>query len=247
MKHVDLIIKYLSGEMTREESGSFEQEVQSDPQLREEFDQASSAWELVRDQLEKKDEEAFRTRLRQAMEKVDVAHGKWPRRSTSRLFILLPLAASIAILLTVYIVNREPAQLFARFYDPGGDPVLLAFNQGTRGETESAISLYNQGNLEEARKKVLSLLAIDPQDQLAMLYLLLSSLELDQYDEAVEMILSSEADPHHRLGQALTWYTSLALIKKERFEEAAVMLHSLVEAPGPYQSEARRLEKMLLK
>jgi tetratricopeptide (TPR) repeat protein len=247
MKYVDPIIKYLSGEMTREERGSFEQKIQSNQQLREEFEHASSAWELVRSQLQERDANAFRSTLVAAMEKVDGARGKSPRRGPSRLFILLPLAASIAILLAVYVVNRFPAQPFTKFYHPGRDPVLLAFNQGTRGETGSAISLFNQGNFEEARAELRSLLAINPQDQLAMLYLLLASMELNRADDALEMILNTEADSHEQLGQALTWYTSLALIEKERFEEAAVQLHPLVIAPGPYQSQARRLEKMLLK
>ena len=66
MSYIDLIIKYLSGDLSREEATSFEKEMESNGELKREFEQQSAAYELIRDQLQKRDEEAFRTKLREA-------------------------------------------------------------------------------------------------------------------------------------------------------------------------------------
>ena len=247
MKHVDLIIRYLSGEMQPGESGAFEQDLKTNSLLREEFEQVSAAWELIRDQLHKRDENAFRARLREAMEVSERTSRRSVQRRRTRWFSLVPLAASLAILLVVYIINRDTDHMFSHFYNPTKDPVLLAYNQETRGDAELGISLYNKGSFKASMEKMRSLLDRDPQNQLAMLYLLLASLEMDMMDEVTEMILAAEIRTDHQLGQSLTWYTTLALIKTDRLEEAAKQLHPLVLTRGSYQTDARKLEKMLLK
>ena len=49
------------------------------------------------------------------------------------------------------------------------------------------------------------------------------------------------------LDQSITWYSALALIKSDRREAAQEKLHPLTEQQGPYQNDAIKLEKVLLK
>ena len=51
----------------------------------------------------------------------------------------------------------------------------------------------------------------------------------------------------HQLGQALVWYTTLALLKSGRLEEAGTQLMPLTEQPGLIRQMPVRLQKMLLK
>ncbi len=69
MNNVDLIIKYLSGEMKQDETRSFEKDLSSNPVLKEEYEDVSAAFQLIREQLQKRDEDSFRANLLEVMEK----------------------------------------------------------------------------------------------------------------------------------------------------------------------------------
>jgi len=247
MKHVDLIIKYLSGEMNQEEARSFEKDLASNSLLQEEYEEVSDACRLIKAQLRKRDEDAFRAKLREVMNKPSGRFENSVRRQRPRWHFILPLAGSLAILMTVYLVNRGADRLFSHFFNPGKDPVILAFNQETRGEVETGIFLYNRGYYRESIQKTSELISQNPDNQLALLYYLLASLEVDLEEDAINTVYAVHIDSDHQLGQSLTWYTSLALIKSGRREEAAEHLHPLIQYPGPYKAKARRLKKMLLK
>ena len=92
MNYVDLIIKYLSDELSHEELSSFEKEMESNTELRQEFEELSAAWKLVGDQLRLRDEEAFRMKLEEVMSGSE--SGKQQNRHFPLLRILLPLAVA---------------------------------------------------------------------------------------------------------------------------------------------------------
>ncbi|MEN8226788.1 MAG: hypothetical protein ABFS38_01440 [Bacteroidota bacterium] len=247
MKHVDLIIKYLSGDMNQEEVGSFEKDLASNPLLKEEFEEVSVAYRLIRDQLQQRDEESFRAKLVEIMEKPapKIQHKLFGHRPPW--YFLLPLAGSLAILLTVFLINQRGDKILSRFFEPDKDPVILAFNQGTRGGSESGILLYHDGHYMESMDKMSELLEKEPENQLALLFYLLAAMELDLQEAVLERVLPLSIHADQRLGQSLNWYTSLALVKSGRMEEASTQLQMLTGQPGPYQNDARRLQKMLLK
>jgi len=247
MKYVDLIIKYLSGEMSQDESGSFEEDLASNQLLQEEYEQVSAAYRLIKTQLWKKDEAAFRSKLREVMDRSPGKPGHNVRPHRSRWYFILPLAGSLAILMAIYLVNRGPDRLFSQFYNPEKDHVILAYSQGTRGETEEGMNLYNRGSYSESLQKTSEIIDQDPENQLALLYYLLASIELDLQEDAISTIGAVQVTTDNQLGQSLTWYTSLAMIKSGRREEAAANLGPLIQNPGPYEADARRLKKMLLK
>ena len=63
MSYVDLIIKYLSGDLSQEEATSFEEEMESNDELRSMFEEYAAAYNLIRDQLRERDEKFFRRKL----------------------------------------------------------------------------------------------------------------------------------------------------------------------------------------
>ena len=247
MKHVDHIIKYLSDEMSQEEVRSFEKDLATNPVLKEEFEEVSAAYRLIRDQLRQRDEEAFRSKLLEVMEKPalkfrDRSYRHWPRW-----YFLLPLAGSVAILLAVFLMNQQGDRILSRFFEPDKDPVILAFNQGTRGDSEPGIMLYHEGHYQESMDKMSELLEQDPENRLTLLFYLLASMELDMQEAVLDRVQTLAIDTEQRLGQSLNWYITLALVKSGRLEEASTQILTLTEQPGPYQTDARRLQKMLLK
>jgi len=72
-------------------------------------------------------------------------------------------------------------------------------------------------------------------------------MELDRQQELMELISVEYSTPMDLLDQSICWYSSLALIKSDRPEAALEMLHPLTALTGPYQNDAIKLEKVLLK
>ena len=241
------MIKYLSGDLNREESMAFEQELAQDKQLRDTFDQVSAAYKLVADQLRRRDEAAFRSRLREVMDQSEPGGAPGTKKRRPRWVLFLPLAASIAILVTIYVMNRDPGRIYLTFFNPAEDPVLLAYNQETRGDSDSAIALFSHGRFEASLEKTSEQLSEDPGNQLALLFHLLAAMELNVEAGVLTRVEAVELDTRHALGQSLTWYHALAMVKTGRTAEAAALLEGLLSQPGPYESDAHKLQKMLIK
>ncbi len=247
MNNVDHIIKYLSGEMNLDEASSFEDKLASDHGFKEQYEEVSAAYNLIRDQLQKQDLADFKKNLSEVMER-PVTEQPNPHRSLrSWWFLPLLLAGSLAILLAVFLSNPDGSKTFSRYYHPEEDPVLLAFNQGTRGGTESGILYFQLGQYAKTMEVMSELIAKDQDNQLALLYYLLASMETGKQDEAMEKLAPLDLRIDHQVGQALYWYRALALIKSGRYVEADALLLPLIQQQGPYQTNARRLQKNLLK
>jgi len=247
MKRVDYIIKYLSGDLPPDEIRSFERELNEDPQLHEEFSQVSSAYRMIGDQLRIKDEEAFRSRLKSVMNR-SPAGKQIPRSKTGRwLYLFMAVAASITLLLILLRPEPESKIIYTAWYNPSEDPVLMTFKEETRGTSNAANSAWLKGNYKACKEESLQFLSEDSENREAMLFYLLSSMELNRSDEALERLKTTVVGNRDTLGQAITWYHALALIKAGDTAGAALILAPLEELPGPYKSDAHKLKKMLTK
>jgi tetratricopeptide (TPR) repeat protein len=247
MNYVDLILKYLSSELSPDEAKSFEEDLVSNAGLRKEFAEVSAAHKLIRDQLQIRDERAFRQKLQEVMDR-ELPPSASPRKLIRPWrYMLLALAATLAILLVVFINPPGNERILGRYYAPEQDPVLLAFNQDTRGEQEAGILYFRNGHYNEAMKTLEPLISQAPDNKVLLLYYLLSGMELDKEGEAIDRVMAVNLELVHLPDQAISWYSTLALIKSDRREEAVRMLVPLAEVSGPYRSHAEKLLKLLLK
>jgi hypothetical protein len=247
MSYVDLIIKYLSGDLSREETTSFEKELEYNDELKEAFEEQSAAFELIRDQLQKRDHKAFREKLAEAMSHDTPVTASRKAGLRSWWFIPPAVACSLAIVLILLLSNPGNERVLTRYHHPSKDPVVLAINQDTRGESESGIIQYRHCNYATAMELLSARIAEESDNKLFQLYYLLSSMELDRQQEALELISLEYPVSQDLLDQSLSWYSALALIKSDRREAALEKLHPLTEQQGPYQNDAIKLEKVLLK
>jgi len=247
MNYVDLILKYLSDEMGPDEKRAFEGDLASIAELNREFEEVSAAYELIRDQLQKRDELSFRQKLLEAMDQ-EPPPTAIPSKGYRRLWYVFPaLAATVAILLVIFIHPLNNQEIISKYFVPEKDPVLLAYLQDTRGVQEAGILLYRNGRYEEAMASLEPMIAEDPDNRVLMLYFLLSAMELNKEAVAIDPVLSLDLELVQPTDQALAWYMALALVKSNRRKEALQMLDLLVEVPGPYLSPAEKLRKLLLK
>jgi hypothetical protein len=246
MSYVDHIIKYLSGELSREESGSFEKELESNPALKKAFEDYSAAYHLIGKQLRMRDQNAFEARLKEAME-YDVPPSL-PRRNYRRLWYLPPaIACLLAMVLIIGLPPSGNERIFSRYYHPAKDPVLNAYYQETRGKSEPGINQYRLGNYNRAMELLSLRISEDRENKLIQLYYLLSAVELNRQGEVLVSMARETALPVELVDQSISWYAALALIKSERRKEALDLLQALADQKGPYQSRARKLKKVLLK
>ena len=247
MSYIDLIIKYLSGDLSREEAISFEKELESNKALREAFEAQSAAYELIGDQLQKRDQEAFRAKLQEAMSHDAPISDSQKAGFRSWWYIPPAVACSLAIFLIVLLSHPGNERILSRYHHPTKDQVLLAYSQDTRGESEPGIAQYQQRNYEQSMELLSMRITQEPDDKLILLYYLLSAMELDRQHEVQEMVRVEHSTPMDLLDQSICWYSSLALIKSDRREAALEKLHPLTVHEGPYLSDAIKLEKVLLK
>jgi hypothetical protein len=249
MKRVDQMIKYLSGDLSPDESLVFERELKENPQLKEEFSDVSLAYRMIGDQLRKKDEEAFRTAINAAMKRTGSQLNSQKHRGRRPWYLLLGLAAAAALLVTILRTGPGTERIYSAWYNPYDDPVVLAMKENTRGENgpPAAARFWQEGEFERCRGVTEYMLSEDSSDQYALLFNLLCSMELNQPGYLPDPVYSWEADTSRPLGQALTWYRALAMVKSGSASEAADLLAPLAEHPGPYQKDAYKLKKKLIK
>jgi len=247
MNYVDRILKYLSGELSPDEVNSFQEDLASNAEFQKEYEEVLAAFELIRDQLQLRDELSFRQKLREAMDHEPPPSILPARRIRPWWYVLLAVAATLAILLVVSLGNPGNERIWSRYYAPEKDPVLLAYHQDTRGEQDAAIAQFQSGNYSEAMRMLEPMVSKAPENKGLLLYYLLSAMELNREGEVIDTVMAVDLELTHLADQALSWYGTLALIKSDRRQEAAKMLGPLLEEPGPYHSRAEKLHKLLLK
>jgi hypothetical protein len=247
MSYIDLIIKYLAGDLSKEDAASFERELESDAGLRASYELHAAAFELIRHQLQKRDEEAFKAELLNSMNRQSPREPLHKAGFRFGWLIAASAACLVAVLLIFLPVRPGNQKILSRYFHPERDPVVLALEQDTRGTPEPGIAAYKNGNFEQSMDLLLARFGETGDHERIQLYCLLSSMELDRQQEVLPRIPPGETPPQDLMGQALTWYVALALLKSDRRPEALELIHILAELEGPYQKEAVKLEKVLLK
>jgi len=249
MKRVDHMIKYLSGDLKPEEALAFERELRENPQLKQEFSDVSLAYSVIGDQLRRADEQAFTAALDKAMNRSQSDGGRKKNHRTRLRYLLLAVAASVTLLIAIIGPQRGNEKIYSSSYNPSRDPVILALEGNMRGEADyQALSeFWNKEDFTHCRSEAAKQLSENSSDQLAMLFFLLSSMEMDDAAVALERLYTFDTDPGQPWGQAITWYKALALLKAGKTKEAAASLTTLCELSGPYQKDANKLKKKLKK
>ena len=247
MNYVDLILRYLSGELSPEEARDFEHELASNEEFKKEFAELSAAHDLIRVQLQHRDEQTFRRKLSTAMDREPHSSASLGYRIRPGWYLLMALAASLALLLVVKLPPRTNERIIARYYAPDQDQLLQVLDQDTRGEQEAGILFFRNHRYSEAMDLLETRWLETPENKKFLLYYLLSAMEADREGEAMDRIMGVKLEADLPPDRAISWYGSLALIKSDRRKEALEMLEPLIEVPGPYRSGAEKLKKILLK
>lgn len=247
MKRVDHMIKYLSGELTKEDTIAFEKELKNNPELKEEFSEVEFLFNLMGEELKKKDEEDFRSALQAAGKKSGQKTNSQKKPLLRPWHLFMAIAASLAVLLSIFSNRQGSEKLFSSYYHPDDDPVIETINENIRGESKlkEIYRLWRNSEYKKCEELAYKQLHSDNSDQFTMLLYLLSSMEIENEKAALDFLSSFEINTENALGQAITWYKALAKLKLGETNKARELLSLLSENPGPYQVDAGTLEKKL--
>jgi len=211
MEEVELIKRYIQGQLSPEEKSAFEQQLTIDADLKREVERARLMIKGI----------AFseRDRLKTMLE----------QEKPSRPRYWYAVAAVIPLLIiSFFLVNRpaDPSAIYQEFYEPYG---VYEFGQ-SRGTAETkdleriAFEFYEEGEYEVALEKIKELQKEKPTIGYN-LYVGICLLEMERLDEALDALREiQDSSKYYEISQ---WYQALAFIKQEKFDQARELLDLL--------------------
>ena len=252
----DYIADYLSGALSPEEMKEFEARLETDEELRMEYELLSKGMESLKTRVMmeeiEKDPDLPRVEAEvkafmkgQEGSKADVSRDDRTGLSGFRKALIRAIPAAVlvgAFLLIRFFLTAEPNEgLYKKNYEPLSEEFFQT--QVVRGEAavamQAGIDCYLAGDYACAAGHFESTPG-------ATLYLGLSYLGLERFEEALgplEFYLLEQ--PGHPVGN---WYLGLACLRLNRWEEALILLNRVVDTGAPYGPRAekliRKIEKM---
>ncbi|PKP12856.1 MAG: hypothetical protein CVU08_08340 [Bacteroidetes bacterium HGW-Bacteroidetes-3] len=236
--------RYLNNELSKEELKSFEEELKSDHDFKEDFEIYSALESSLGSKLKNEEEEI---KLRKTLSDLGSQHLKQVENTKKETKVIslfryrnLMVAASIALLIGFFLFNN-------------GKPVYGDFAQhnslelAVRGDNNYAISkaetAFNSKNYEEALKQLSILSSNYPNDPEINLYQGICQLELNNYVEA-EAIFDEISAGNSSLSTKAIWYKALTFLKQKKFNECKEVLKTIPETAEEYQQAKKLLKKL---
>ena len=216
MDSLEYIDNYFRGLLTEEERSEFDKRILSDPAFAEDLAFYINAGNLVKAQVAAEKTARFRALYDQH---------RLTKARPSPVIRLWPFAAAAAVLIVVaglwWIFARPagPEKLANTYIDRqlANLPVKMSSVQDS---LEKAVSLYNEGRLEEALERFRQILQKDPDLVQAKNYAGIVYLRIKEYDKALDYFQQSAKDTTLYSNPAV-FYESLTLMKRNRPGDAS--------------------------
>ncbi|MDW3192467.1 MAG: hypothetical protein R8G66_08880 [Cytophagales bacterium] len=227
---IDLIEKYLDGELIQEDQQFFKRKEAAS----EEFRDAVSFHRQLLGHLQAQQKLALKTELRGMMNE-----SKEPRKFNWK---MLSIAASILLIGIISVLQFQgpppSQQLFDQYFDPY--PVM-SIVRGSNDNSANPLRMYAEGKYEQFIDKLTKGDAVTNQQRTAQLQLALGNayLVLAQPEQAIKTLSEIEIGDDHFLDAQ--WYLALANLQLQRFEAANEYLLKLTTEPSFYRSSAKKL------
>jgi len=271
MKYVDIILKYIYGDLSDSEILTFEKDLGQNLNMQSEFKQVKLIYDklteelkikhtesekrekIIRDIIVEHDLELYRAPVVESDEIEFIsklrAHSESVKKETVQrrvsLFMspvfYLAMAASVAFLLILLIPKATPEQLFAQYYKPAADEILILLSESSRGEVQSGIILYKKGLYKQTIAHFKPFIQEEDTDPFIRLFYALATIEENGPYELTPLLKLESIDMDVEIDLAITWYYSLYLIHQKETAEAQKYLEILSDEENPYYKKAKRL------
>jgi tetratricopeptide (TPR) repeat protein len=266
---IELIERYLSGELDSKEEETVEERIKTDKEFAEELD-------FMRDVMsasQKEGREEFREKLSAIgkglfenlenkadteMKENSDSVKKLPLHRRRLIYYASALAAAIIVGIFIFLPGNRTGKLYSAYYEPYPNEIVPY----TRGEEVPrdfshfpqekynlivrAMKHYERGNYEKAARLFENNVVKIQENAGLLLYMGISQMETGKEEKAIEnfkYIISLTNPP---LKKQAEWYLALSYLKTNKTEKAKTLLNKIKSEPNhPHMNEAEMiLEKM---
>ncbi len=259
MKDVDYekIDRYLEGKMSTEESQDFEEKLKADEAL---ADALALQTDLLKG-IALFGDQQLRENIQQAERKVTSGETleKQPKTRIISLFSTrnLAIAASFLILIVAgYFLLRpsnQPGRLYANYFEMDQTTLenelenlsLLGMgiaDRERRDQLKAGLDLVQAAEYDEATTALQDHLKIYPQDEAAIYFLGLSLMQINSFEEAINVLAPFEANKESDYHEDALWFQALSWLQmKDGTDNAIRLLQQIAEGSGSNSSMAATL------
>lgn len=172
-----------------------------------------------------------------------------PEKSVARKLFIRYTSLSAAAVLGAFLMIKtivpgsNPDRLFNKYYEPfdAVSPVTRSVTGNSNDPSSNAIEKYKTGDYQIAASAFAESVAKYPSDFDQKFYLAITELQLQNYNNAINILSEVSAHPGD-YGKEAKWYLGLAYLKTGQKEKAYECFNFLVQHKGYY---SKRSEKIL--
>lgn len=236
---IDETKRFLQGKMNADEATAFQQNLETDPQFREEFDFNKDLLESMRIH--------YKSVLKGKLQNLeDSEETPAPKKTKQRSFWQISsIAAAIALLFVIgyaLLFNRADTEsVFDQYYSPYYN-VLDGTERSVGNEnTDLAMRLYDQQRYEEALLVFEEAITQNPQNTGLLFYKAISHLSLEQPDSAIATLNHIVNQPDNQFQEPAQWYLGLSYLQKGNTEKAKTQFETIESSNNSYSDRARNI------
>lgn len=229
---IELFESYLSDLLTDEERASFEIRLTTDESF-------AYAFQLYKSSVKATKITAFMDDVKAVVEQKK-SEGK--NQSKNRIWLVV--AASVSVIVMTYFIfflpNYNKQLSFDELYKPY--PNILQMRSDDTSKLNNALEYYSKGRYEEAFSK---LSEISPKSDTVYFYMGLSTMSLQNFDEAIQDFSQININ-NSAFRNQLYWYQALIYLKKGDKEQVKNNLQR-IDQKSRFYDQARQLIMQLSK
>lgn len=244
--NMEIIDKYLNGEMNDQELKRFEHLLSSDVEVQEELE----LHQAIGDAIMEDDIMSFRDTMQMIYAEDKKVKRQPAGFSRKKLFYA---AATIALLLAIGGIVKQLTQpdydnhqIFDKFYQPY--EVTVTYRSGNT-ETDrmllNALQKYEDGNYEQALVLFEQLLEKRKDDMSINLYSGISYIEVAKYQKATQSFQTIITDNNNLFIEQAEWYLAMCYLKTEDNKKAKELLDELIKKESYYKEMAEKIKDEL--
>ncbi len=237
-KKIELIEKYLMGEMSIKEQIEFEESMRNDTELMKEFLFRKDINEAVKE----KDVIELRDKLEDIGDSIDFTKKRnfpiYTYSSVAAVLILLIVLASKYFNPFSKMEHKEIYEAYYQIY-----PSINENRSLNDSELDQnifyAFNYYKENKYDKAVEYFRKVFEEDSTNVLCQFYLAISLIEEGEIDEAEEYLIDLTLKQNHLFWEQSHWYLALIYIKEGKTDTAKGFLNKIVDEDMANKSEAK--------
>ena len=233
----DRIEQYLLKNMKDNEREAFEDELNSDPDLKKLTEKKQLIIRGIK--------AGFNVELKLKLKREDQRLKRMVK--TRRIKYISGIAAVliIGVFSTFFLnsVKQDPIKIYEKYYQayPNISIPLSRSNENTN----NPYYLYETGNFQAALTGLKALIDDKSDDETALFYAAIIYMELADFENAIEYLKRVTGENPNRFTRPANWYLSLAYIHTDKLEIAAKYLDKLAGENDVYGKNSKKILKKL--